>query len=331
MTVRRPLKLDGTGIKEMTDAEIEKIVNKTMYLYGSNPSSTLTVGSADTGGTDLGTLNSMVDTIQRAGASTSGDGNENADPDDDYATEAATPNASPANLATYELMYGMHKTAATLADSDNLRFPIYFYTSGNPTIQSFTVADFNDTFITPAINKLVDGTDRPGVYKIHTAETLSGHTKIGTVPVFKDHRQDTTLFTAAGIPEAVDQTTVINNYWLMRKDADSDVSYTAPMKINKPNEMIEYSTADFNAILTEGVRAHRSGNRIYYQVEDSAGFGNGFVRGSTMTDTRLDGSNYQTRKDTGAAGDSDDLYLTQEFPSGTAQTIKQYYLRVYKA
>lgn len=117
----------------------------------------------------------------------------------------------------------------------------------------------------------------------------------------------------------------------MRKDADSDVSYTAPMKLNKANEMREYSTTDFNAILTEGVRAHRSGNRIYYQVEDSAGFGNGFVRGSTMTDTRLDGSNYQTRKDTGGTGDSDDLYLTQEFPSGTAQTIKQYYLRVYKA
>ena len=38
MTVRRPLKLDGTDFKEMTDAEIQSIKDRANYVYRQDPS-----------------------------------------------------------------------------------------------------------------------------------------------------------------------------------------------------------------------------------------------------------------------------------------------------
>ena len=64
MTVRRPVYLDGTSIRDMTDAQITAIQQRCVYLFGgSNRSVNLsyTAGNA-------GNLNRMIDSRDTAGS-----------------------------------------------------------------------------------------------------------------------------------------------------------------------------------------------------------------------------------------------------------------------
>ena len=65
MAVRRPLILTGSNdLIEMTDAQIDAVKDRCRYLYGANPSVTLSQVSS---GGNLGTIS---DTRKQAGAST---------------------------------------------------------------------------------------------------------------------------------------------------------------------------------------------------------------------------------------------------------------------
>jgi hypothetical protein len=68
-----------------------------------------------------------------------------------------------------------------------------------------------------------------------------------------------------------------------------------------------------------------SGSKITYSIN-----GSGNNRGSGMVDTKLDGNNPQTRI-VGTSGQSDTVYRSQQFPSGTPQTISTYFLKIVRS
>lgn len=305
MAVRTPLKLNGSDLQEMTSAEIDVIKDQVRYLYGTDPSVDLSqVASAG----NLGTIN---DTRKTAGAYTTRV--------DRFATEAETAEPGTVTVSYAKINQATEDTTET-ADTNNKAFPIY-QSGGN--LYAMTLTDMYDTFIYPAIDTLTNGTDQPGTYRIHTATSLAGHTLISATPVFSDTRANTGAYTAAGIPEAVDQPTTITNFYLFRTDAGSASSYALPVFIRTDNDLQQYSTASFDSILKNCVRHVASevvGSRIRYSIN-----GSGNNRGSGMTDTILNGSgDYQT-----LFVNTDD-YRAQEFPNGTAVTANTYYLRIYQ-
>jgi len=305
MTVRTPLILDGSNdFIEMTTAQINAVKNQVRYLYGTDPSVDLSYVSSG------GSLGSISDTRLQAGASTTDV--------TDFDTEAETPNVTTVTVDIARISQAAEDTTET-ADTSSIAFPV-FNNSGN--IQSMTLADMYDTFIYPAITTLSDGTDQPGTYRIHSANSLSGHTLISTDPVYSDTRANPDNYAAADIPEAQDQPTTITNYYLFRTDAGSAVSYSKPLFIRTADkDLQEYTTANFDAILKNCVRHVASevvGNRIRYRLN-----GAGETRGTGMANTILVNSTYAQEE----AGIDD--YRTQEFPSGTEITTTTHYLKIY--
>jgi hypothetical protein len=306
MTVRIPLKVNASGgLQEMSTAEMNAIKNQVRYLYGTNPSVDLAVVSSG------GNLGGITDTRKKAGASTTDVTN--------YDTAAQTPNVGTVTV-TYARSTQSTENTTARADTSSRAFPIYWTGSG---VRAMTLTDVYDTFIIPAINTLIGGSDQPGTYRIHTATSLSGHTLISSTPVFSDTRANVGAYTAAGIGEAVDQPTTISNFYLFRTNAGSAVSYVEPVYVRTDNHLQEYTTTAFNSLLFDCVRhvaSEVTGSRIRYRWN-----GAGAVRGSGITNTILNGSgNYQQRY----VNTND--YRTQEFPNGTAVTAATHYLRIYK-
>ena len=289
----------------MTSAEINVIKDQVRYLYGTDPSVDLSRVSS---GGNLGTIS---DTRKSAGAYLSFTTR--------FPTEAETAEPGTVTVNYARINQATENTSET-ADTNNKAFPVYL--TGN-NIRAMSLTDMYDTFIYPAIDTLVNGTDQPGTYRIHTSTSLSGHTLISSTPVFSDTRANTGAYTAGGIPETLDQPTTITNFYLFRTNAGSASSYALPVFITSANHLQQFSTASFDAILKNCVRHVASevvGSRIRYSIN-----GSGNNRGSGMSNTILNGSgNYQTR-----FVNADD-YRAQEFPNGSATTAATYYLRIYQ-
>lgn len=306
MTVRTPLKIVSGNLQEMSTTDINNIKAQVLYLYGTNPS--VTVSQVASGGN----LDGIYDTRLQAGASTTDVTN--------FDTESETPDISTVTV-NYDRISTANDDTTETADTNNLAFPV-FNNSGN--IQSMTLTDMYDTFIYPQIDLLIDGSDRPGTFRIHTATTLSGHTIVSSTPVFSDTRADVSAYTASGIGEVQDQPTTINNYYLFKTDAGSATSYSKPLYIrNADKDLQEYTTAQSDAILLNCIRhvaSEVTGNRIRYRVN-----GAGNNKGSGMANTILNGTgNYQTLQ-----VNTDD-YRTQEFPDGSVSTPQTFFLKIYK-
>ncbi len=189
--------------------------------------------------------------------------------------------------------------------------------------------DVKDTFLHPAIDLLTTGsttTQQAGTYTIATSTTLSGATNVSGTPIYSDTRADTTLYTAGGIGETLDQPTTITNYYLHRING-SNTSYTSPFFINASNHLQEFDTTTFNTLLQEWIRYTAASSTDGYAISYSIGTsGSGNTRGSGIVDTKLNGSgNYQQR-----FVNADD-YRAQEFPNGTPTTINTYNLRIIKS
>jgi len=305
MAVRTPLRLNGGNLQEMTTTQINEIKSQVRYLYGTDPSVDLSVVSS---GGNLGTIS---DTRKTAGAGITRV--------DRFATEAETAEPGTVTVNYSRINQSTENTSET-ADTSNRAFPVF---NNNGNIQAMTLTDIYDTFIYPEIDILTDGNDRQGTYRIHTSTSLAGSTLISSTPVFSDTRANTGAYTAGGIIEATDQPFTVTNYYLFRVNAGSAISYSPPVFIRSDNDLQEYSTASFDAILKNCVRhvaSEVAGSRIRYSLN-----GTGTNRGSGMSNTILNGSgNYQTRFVTA------DDYRAQEFPNGTAVTADTYYLRIYQ-
>ena len=313
MAVRQPLYYNSGNLQEMSTAMVDQIVDQIVYQYSLNPSVSLSVVSSG------GSLDAISDTRLQAGAaSTSASA---------FPNEATTAEPSVVTVS-YDKITETRATVTPTTDTGTT-WPVYYTSGGN--IQSMNLTDVKDTFLHPAIDLLVAGTttsQQAGTYHISTATSVTDSTEVSgaNTPVYADSRADTSLYTAGGIGETLDQPQTIQNYYLQRVNG-SDTSYTAPIFVEGSNNLQTYADATFESLLQEWIRytavSSSDGYSISYNIGTS---GSGNTRGSGMADTRLNGSgNYQTRFV------SADDYRAQEFPDGTPTTIATYYLRINKS
>lgn len=305
MTVRTPLILDGSNnLIEMSTAQIDAVKDRCRYLYGADPSVTLSRVASDGG------LGNLSDTRKQAGAmSTSISA---------FPTEAVTAEPSTVTVQRAHISESRTDTTAT-ADTNSVAFPVY-QTSGN--IQAMTLTDVYDTFIYPAIDTITGAAGQPGTYYIHTATTLSGYSAVSTDIVYADTRADTTLYTAGGIGETLDQPTTITSYYLLAADNIAAPSMEQMLFIRNSDKNIEqYTQAEMDGWLQncmQHVASEVTGSKISYNLN-----GSGTNLGSGMADTILNGTgNHQTRY-----VNTDD-YRAQEFPNGSAETATTHRLKM---
>ena len=310
MAVRKPLFNSSNNLQEMTTTQVAEIVDQVAYQYGSDPSVTLSVVSSS------GNLGTLSDTRLQAGSySTSTTA---------FPSEATT--AEPSTVTVnYSKISSTNASVSTPTADTGKTWPIYYTDTGE--IRAMSITDVKDTFIHPAIDQLVSGsttTQQAGTYQISTSTSVTGNTLVSSTPVFTDTRANTSAYTASGIPETLDQPTTLQNYYLHKIDNGSSPTYTSPMFIDSSNDIKEFATGTFEALLKEWIRytavSSTDGYTIVY------GYSSGNNRGSGMGDTRLNGSgNYQTR----FVNTND--YRAQEFPNGSATTVNTYYLKINKA
>ncbi len=213
MALRFPLYWDrpSNTLKTMTEAQRQEIVSAAIYEYGVSVAAGYGSGDAvhlqvyNNSG-NLGTIN---DTRLQAGTHSTHHQYYAAAPDTSTVTQ---PYAKINQNTTYS--------------NPSYPYPLY-YDGGN--IKHMVRQDFMDTFIYPAIDLLIDGTDRPGTFRIHTASSLANHTSLGIV--YLDTRCDVSEYelTGSGIPEQQDQPTTITSYYLMRSNAGTDPTHKYPL------------------------------------------------------------------------------------------------------
>ena len=314
MAVRSPLKNDSGNIKEMTSAEVDQIVDQLVYQYSLNPSVSLSVVSS---GGNLGTI---TDTRLQAGAMSQTNSS--------FPTEAQTAEPSIVTV-NYDKVSQSIASVSPTADTGTT-FPAFYNSGGN--IQAMSLQDVKDTFLHPAIDLLTAATttsQQAGTYHISTTSSVSGSTIVSSTPIFLDTRADTSAYSNAGLESAtgeqLDQPTTITSFYLQRVDG-SDNAYTNPFYINAQNNLQEFAPNDFKSLLQGWIRKTAADSTDGYKITYNLGTsGSGNIRGSGMSDTRLNGTgNYQTRQV------SDD-YRAQEFPDGTPTSINTYYLRIRKS
>ena len=313
MTARSPLWYNSGDLQEMTAAEIVQWQVAGIFVYASGPTSVLTV---DTG--SAGNLAAMSDTRKTAGAAST---NASA-----FVAEGSTAEPGTATVS-YDRIHQAYTTSGIGQTADtNITFPVWWNNSTG-TIQAMTLTDFKDTFVEPAIDLLVAGTESNntgGTYTVSTSATAAtGYTNVSTTAFFLDTRANTGAFGASGIPETVDQPTTITSYFLHRRDGADSTPDRNLLLINGDNDLQEGATATMKTLIGNWIRydaANTGGQKIVYTMATSGGN----TRGSGIVDTRLNGNgNYQTRQ----VGDD---YRSQEFPDGSAATITTYALRIAK-
>lgn len=305
MALRRPLKLSGTNLKEMTDSEISDIQTMVYWQYITNPSVVLSVV---TSGGSLGTIN---DTRLIAGTFSS---SASAFPGEGTTQEPQVVNVGYARLT--ETVSSVTLTANT----DNILYPAYYTADGN--LQAMSLQDIYDTFVYDAIDSLVVSDD---IYSISSSTTKSGYTRVSTTPIFSDSGTDASLYTGSSIPISDDGKTLADplaEFWLFKRNVTVP-SFTPPVQIQTGGSVREYTNDGLRSIMQNIVRyvaASVSGYSIRYSWDGS---GN---NSGTVTDQRLNGSgNYQTQF-VGA-----DDYRAQEWPDGSHAIANTYTLKVRKA
>ena len=312
MAVRAPLYLDGNNdLVEMTTAEVDEWEQYMCYLYGASPSVTLSQVSSS------GTLGTINDTRLQAGAQST---SVSAFPGEGTTAEPSVVTVGNAKIS--EARASVSPTADT-----GKTFPVY--TDGTDII-AMTLQDVKDTFLYPAIDRLVSGTesnDTAGTYTVTTSATAAtNYTVVSTTPIFVDTRANTGAYTSGGIPETLDQPTTITNYYLHRRNAVDPgwSNLKTPLYINGDNDLQQYAEGTFDTLFQDWMREIASEDTSgTYRISYS--FSSGTNRGTGMADTRLNGSgNYQTR----FVGLDD--YRAQEFPNGAAATIATHYLKITK-
>lgn len=313
MAVRKPLYVVSGNLREMDTTMVNQIVDQCVYQYSLDPSVVLSVVGSG------GNIGSITDTRKQAGSySTSTTA---------FPSEATTAEPSTVTV-TYDKISSANASVTPTSDTGKT-WPVYYNASGQ--IQSMSLQDVKDTFLHPAIDLLASGsltTQQGGTYHISTSASVAGSTEVSgaSTPIFSDTRADTSLYTAGGIPETLDQPTTITNYYLHRIDGSS-ITYTEPYFLDASNNIKEFTTAAFDSLIQEWIRYTAASSTDGYALSYTLGTtATGNTRGTGIVDTILNGSgNYQQ-----LFVNADD-YRAQEFPDGTATTANTYYLRIIKS
>ena len=316
MTVRTPIYYNGTDIQEMNATQINEWKTYIAYLYGTDPSVTVTVVS------NSGTLSpTMADTRLQAGAQST-DASA-------FPNEATTAEPSTVTVNYDKLTGPTYNTSlSATADTNNVAFPAYY---DGDDIRAMSLADYLDTFIYATLTGMVSASESAatnGTYTIATSTSVSNYTEVSgsNTAVFLDTRADTSAYTSGGIPETLDQPTTVTSYYLQRRSDARVFPSQALLLVDSSGNLnqvdLTSDTSSFNAILKNDIRHYAaedsSGNKLSYNIN-----GSGNSRGTAMVDTRLDGSgNYQTRQ----VGLDD--YRAQEFPNGSPATINTYTFKI---
>ena len=314
MTARTPLYVnDSNDLQEMTAAQIVDIQERMIYYYGSNPSVVLAV---DTGSAQ--NLDALDDTRKSAGATSQSS--------TAFVAEGTT--AEPGTVTvSYDRVGQSYTTSGHNQPSGVIAHPVY-YDSSSGSVIAMTESDMLDTFVKPAIDLMVSGTESAntaGTYTVTDAESAAtNYTAVGgTDFIFRDTRADTSAYASSGIPETLDQPTTITSYYLHRRNAVASTPGVFPVLI-EGTDLKQMNTnlvdSELGSWLRYWAAASDDGYKIAYTIATSGGT----TRGTAMVDTRLDGAgNYQTRQ----VGDD---YRSQEFPNGSAGTITTTNLRIAK-
>ena len=314
MAVRTPLYNNAGNIQEMSATQIQQIKDFcTLKYFTGNPVEL----QVDVGN---GTIGSISDTRLQAGAASTSSSS--------FPSEATTAEPSVVTVTQNNIKQVLATTPTLTNDTGNL-YPVYYDSQNN--IQAMNLQDMKDTFIHPVIDTLAstDNTSaQAGTYFISTSSTAADGTKqvVSATPVYTDTRADTSLYTAGGIGETLDQPINITQYYL-HKNIRTSETLTYPLKIRSDNDLQVYPNSDFDAMIENlmvyTALASTDGYTIRYELGTST---SNFSKGTGIADTRLNGSgNYQTR-----FVNADD-YRAQEFPDGSPTTINTYYLRLIKA
>ena len=314
MAVRKLLYYDSGDIKEMTTAEMVEVQNRMIYAYGVSPTAVITQVSGSGALVDA-----MSDTRLQAGATSQSSSA--------FVAEGSTaePSVVTVSYDKINLAYTATGSISNTTDSGTT-FPVYF--DGTNDIEAMTLADFKDTLIHPAIDLMISGTESSstaGTYTItNSSSAASNYTNVSTTAVFTDTIADTSAYSSGGIPETLDQPTTVTNYYLHRRDAAANTPSRIPLVIVSGNDLQEMSTATIDDVLGDWLRYTAGHSADGYKISYDAATSGGNTRGTSMVDTKLNGSgNYQTLQ-------SGDDYRSQEFPNGTAVTITTYNLRINK-
>ena len=301
MATRRPLYADAGDIKAMTATHLSQIRDRAVYLNGVNPNPTIDVGYGAAGGN----LAAMSDTRTQAGSYRTSVSS--------FHPESST--AEPALVTVSHDKLSNNPGSYILSSGGGRTYPVYYDPSLDTSINVMTSRDFYDTFISPAIDILTDGNNRPGIYSItNTLTPLANHTLISGTVIYSDTRANTGAYSAGGIPESLDQPQTLVNYYLHQGNTGLQSTETHPMpyRLDSNGDLIPFTPVEFVALLQAELN-YWMGQKASYNIN-----GSGQSRG-TMTDTKLNGSgNYQQ-----SYVHTND-YRSQEFPNGSAVTISTY-------
>ena len=301
MAVRTPLYNNAGNIQEMSATQIQQIKDFCTLKYFSGNPVELQVDSGN------GTIGSITDTRLKSGAQNNSGSS--------FPTEAQTGEPQTVTVTQNNIKQVLATTPTLTPDTGGILYPVYLDSSND--IKAMSLQDMKDTFIHPVIS---------------TSSTAADGTKqvVSATPIFIDTRADTSQYLAANIPAAtnatLDYSQNVTSYYL-HKNIRTSETFTLPLKIRSDNDLQEYPSADFDAMIQNlmvyTALASTDGYTIRYELGTSSA---NFTKGSGIADTRLNGSgNYQTLQ-----VHADD-YRAMEFPNGTPTTINTYYLRLIKA
>jgi hypothetical protein len=306
MTIRAPLYWDGTNFQEMSPAEVVEWQDRAIYEYSIAPSSVLNVVGS---GGNVGTI---TDTRTAAGAYRTSVSS--------YPSEATTPEPTTVSVGYSRL--GEDRTSpGTQVVDDGIAYPVYWDGTG---IRAMSFTDLFDTFISPAIDDMVTASTASsrtgGTYTISSSTSLADHTLVSATPIFSDTRANTGAYTAAGIPEALDQPFTVTDYYLHIRNGLLVTPSRALVFVDGAADVQNFTIPNGAALLGDWLKHNASvvtGNRIAYNYTV------GTVRGTNISNTKLNGAGNRQIRFVNAND-----YRAQEFPNGSAVTVNTYNLRI---
>ena len=324
MTVRFPLYWDRSNdsMKAITEAQRQELVQACIYEYATGPSVVLTrVGSS-------GNLGTLTDNRYKASATTESEGNSSPGHQTYSSGSTSDDYDEPGSLINVSVDYDRITQTVTTDSNPTLARPVYW----DNGIKHMTQADLQDTFIKPAIDILVDGDDRAGTYRVHTASSLSGHSAVSGSVIFTDTSADISEFSSGNASETQDQSETVNNYYLLQTDNISNPTHKGLIMAYADGNLREYAPAKLRALLKAEIRyaaAALTDYKIRYGYTGGSLNFSGQNKGSAMVDQRY---NSDTVRSTyyDISGSNDDRYRTQRHPTGSRVTVNSYNLRIRK-
>ena len=192
MAIRAPLYYSAGNLKEMTSAEVNEIVSQSIYQYSLAPSVSLSVVNSG------GNIGSITDTRQQAGVMSTHNSS--------FPAESTTNEPTTVTI-TYDKITKTTNSGSAPTDSGKT-WPCYRTATNN--IQAMSLQDIKDTFLHPAIDKLVLSsltTEQGGTYHINTSNSVGGSTLVDATPIFVNTQADTTAYSddAAGLGQNYDK------------------------------------------------------------------------------------------------------------------------------